>query len=324
MRTNEPKVTCLFPFGSGGSQCSEPPIRSHTVTRGRELKPISEKNHVLGVNADSSALLQGGNQRFRPIGIREASTFPGFCRLHDSELFKPIDDEDWLASEQQEFLLGYRTLCKELHARRLVIQSILPTTRAHGHPENLDAIDEFAAGADNAMRNLIRTKTLADIELTENTFGCFSQVFNLGKKLPFRVSGTFHPESDFNGKKCYDLGSPTEDYAFLCVTNHSIQDDDVIVVFNWFEESKMIGQFVNSFKAIPEENRPAAFFQFCIEHFENLYLQPSWWNCLSQSTQEEITNRFNSSLSPLYCHQPGCLIPDKFFQSIFKESIKAP
>ena len=51
------------------------------------------------------------------VGINSATTFTGFCSLHDQQLFKPIDTELLLPTPEQVFLLHYRALCRELYVK---------------------------------------------------------------------------------------------------------------------------------------------------------------------------------------------------------------
>lgn len=60
----------------------------------------------------------GGRVFPRLIGIREASTFSGFCDRHDAELFKPLEHTGFEATAEQLALLGFRALCRDLMAKR--------------------------------------------------------------------------------------------------------------------------------------------------------------------------------------------------------------
>lgn len=51
------------------------------------------------------------------IGVNSASTFTGFCHGHDSSTFAAIDQPITTLSEEQVFLLAYRTLCRELYTK---------------------------------------------------------------------------------------------------------------------------------------------------------------------------------------------------------------
>ena len=53
---------------------------------------------------------------FEKVGRNQASTFPGFCSRHDTEIFKPLDTKPLsLDDAEQLFLIAYRSLTRELH-----------------------------------------------------------------------------------------------------------------------------------------------------------------------------------------------------------------
>ena len=55
--------------------------------------------------------------RFEDIGRNQATTFTGFCSLHDSEIFKPIDSNTFRPTDPEHlFLTAYRAVAKELHS----------------------------------------------------------------------------------------------------------------------------------------------------------------------------------------------------------------
>lgn len=51
------------------------------------------------------------------IGVREASTFPGFCEIHE-QLFTPFESTGTIADGRQTVLQAFRTLCREIARKR--------------------------------------------------------------------------------------------------------------------------------------------------------------------------------------------------------------
>ena len=113
------KGNCLHP-NAGPSTCSGKIIKAHTLQRNGGLSSIARGGHVY-------TLIKGGKMfdesRWGPsggpnkVGIRQASTFTGFCNSHDNELFAPIEKEPFSATIEQIALLGYRAICYELYMK---------------------------------------------------------------------------------------------------------------------------------------------------------------------------------------------------------------
>ncbi len=82
---------CLCPL------CKESAIRSHAVQKNGWLSNIAEDNHVMGVQRQIAAPLLKSSQESPPeprivrIGLNEASTFWGYCNVHDTQLFDCIE-----------------------------------------------------------------------------------------------------------------------------------------------------------------------------------------------------------------------------------------
>ena len=110
---------CSVPEGMK-EHCSKKIIKAHTVSKSGCLAEISdETNHVLGLKPSLSSLNKNsGIVHLEKIGINRASTFGGFCSFHDKELFSPIEDNEFVYTEEQCFLLAYRAVAKEQYAKQ--------------------------------------------------------------------------------------------------------------------------------------------------------------------------------------------------------------
>lgn len=82
---------CLCP------SCKKPAIRSHAVQKNGWLSNIAENNHVMGVQRQIAAPLFKSSPESPPepkivrIGLNDASTFWGYCNVHDTQLFDCIE-----------------------------------------------------------------------------------------------------------------------------------------------------------------------------------------------------------------------------------------
>lgn len=101
---------CLEPTMS----CTETAINAHSVQNASAMSLIADNNHVYELKMRVS---EGGPKcAFEKIGRNQASTFPGFCSRHDTDIFKPIDTKPLsLVDDEQLFLVAYRSVTRELH-----------------------------------------------------------------------------------------------------------------------------------------------------------------------------------------------------------------
>lgn len=89
--------------------CKSPSIkRSHTIPRGA-LSLIAEDGHVVHPEFDMVAC----ELSMLRVGLKEASTFPGFCKLHEAE-FQGFEADIRISSSSDVALQAYRTVCREI------------------------------------------------------------------------------------------------------------------------------------------------------------------------------------------------------------------
>jgi hypothetical protein len=95
--------------------CSQQLVAAHSVSRASNLVSIAEDGHVMQFKPTLKALLKtDGRMTAELIGINQASTFTGFCHLHDSLTFELIDRPIITLSGEHICLSAYRAICREL------------------------------------------------------------------------------------------------------------------------------------------------------------------------------------------------------------------
>ncbi len=109
---------CSVP-NSMKNKCTKQIIRAHTISKSNCLAEIAdETNHVLGLKPSLSSLVKNkGTINPERIGINSASTFTGFCSYHDNKIFLPLETKVFTASNEQCFLLAYRSIARDVYMK---------------------------------------------------------------------------------------------------------------------------------------------------------------------------------------------------------------
>lgn len=174
-RTQRSKKICsvknIFP-----GECSGKIINAHTISKSGSLKEISESGHVMGTKPSLSSLIKSkGKLALEKVGINKASTFTGFCSVHDKAIFSPLEDEKIILNDKQLFLMAYRGFCRELfHKEQNKETAALMKEFDRGQDKILQAkiqnySGEFDSGVDLALRDLGYIKEEMDaILISEN------------------------------------------------------------------------------------------------------------------------------------------------------------
>jgi hypothetical protein len=102
---------CLAP----GMNCKNTAIRSHSLQNSRVLDQLVRDGHVKAltkkISSDSGPVIA-----FEDVGRNDATTFGGFCAMHDSAIFKAIEVDIFRRENPEHlFLISYRALARELN-----------------------------------------------------------------------------------------------------------------------------------------------------------------------------------------------------------------
>lgn len=97
---------CIFP---DKSTCSSKKIKAHSIQKSKILSHIADRGMVISGDIQKTIF----TREFEQIGIRTASTFFGFCNHHDTVIFSEIENKDYIANQEQNFLYAYRACALE-------------------------------------------------------------------------------------------------------------------------------------------------------------------------------------------------------------------
>lgn len=308
---------CLFPAQCGGSA-----IRSHTVSKSRYLDSIAEGHQVLQwrVNhwsGDESQLIG-----LQPIYTREASTFPGFCSVHDSQLFNCLDTSDFQASHEQLFMQAFRSHSRELHCKKaqvLAFPNPQDIAALHGEAEP-DKARHSLVGELNLIasqvgeRDTIMHHARLEAELVCQDYRrLVSWIIPVTHPAgPFIAStGSFFPDFDCTGQSIQDFSNTA---ICLNTLHFSVLPNPTrsYVILSYLDnEAPGPLQLINSLINSPRLGDLLVWMAFV--YIENTMLRPSWWRALPFEVQDALKRAFCTSIdwtSPMQPLLSKC--PDNF------------
>jgi SEC-C motif len=315
MRTILLQGYCSHPFASE-TACGEKIIRAHTIQKRGGLSAIAESGHVISVKAAGEDMFRNeGQMKPRAVGIHSASTFMGFCNRHDTEMFRPVECKAVVLDTETVFLLSFRAIAYEIFAKRCAIAMIECCEEMDkGQPFELqEKMQDFfyvqGVGLQRGLADVERWKSAYDASYNSKDFGTHSHFgIRFDRVLPVVGCGAFIPEYDFQGNLLQLIGSgnaPFEHVAFNCTAFQ----DATVVAFGWTGERDGPAEtFVRSFVSLPDSEKADAVARLAFEHFENVYMRPSWWNSLSKEAKADVVWRMHSGMAhPSFERQPDCL-----------------
>jgi len=289
MREQFSQGYCCHP-DAGVEACSLKIIRAHTIQRSGGLAGVTEDGHVMSVKAGVEAIFDNkGGIDPRLDGVRGASTFNGFCNLHDTSLFRPVEARGSTLSIENIFLLTFRAVAYELYNKRAALQAVpIQQQMDFGAPFPIQAaiqrhLHYNALGMKRGLVELESLKNRYDIAYRRSDFSEFSvYAVEFEEALPVVASGAFYPEVDFLGNQLQKLGRGSAEFQQIAF-NLTTLNGTTVAAFGWLgSKDGPPAAFVESFKKLSNSEKATAVIQLAFEQLENTYMRPSWWSGLPE------------------------------------------
>jgi len=281
-----------------GIRCNEI-IKAHSIQKNRSLSTIAEKGHVYGLPTQIGSLKNNNGQlTYEKCGINKVSTFLGFCKRHDNELFEPIDNYPLIPTDQQVLLYAYRSLCRELFVKENTFELI--SNQLKNNINNKAIYNLFLAykkGTSFGLDNLKRHKEKFDRSLNENSYFNIRYVIFISKQKPIiAFSGLFYPDFDFMGRRLQNLGGHNSEMQLLSFCSAPM-DNGWAFLFAWHESSSTVCvEFMKSLATVIHGDINSlgdCLFRLVLTNCENLAISPKWWEDLTEDVKQKIIDRAN-------------------------------
>lgn len=297
--------TCLHPEAANAT-CDRKAIQSHTIQKNRGLRAIAEDGHVLSFKLGLEDLIRTQG-KFEPkrLGIRQASTFPGFCNKHDTDVFAPVEVGTLSLDREAAFLLSYRATCYEVFAKLLQQEGIRAMRESdRGRPFHIQAAIQtqthwFAYGSGLGLKDVQAFKARFDaIILGEDDAQFHYLAYELDEPLPIVVACAFYPEFDFAHHRLQLLGRMDPALEDIAI-NITSRDGKGIVTFGWFEYGNGAARrFAESFDALSALDKGNAIVRMAFDYSENVFFRQSWWEGLNDDHRRALLAHVRSGADP--------------------------
>jgi len=299
------KRYCLHPQASP-QNCHGNIVRAHTIQRSGGLTRIAKEGHVYNCLVHRRRLSPASaNLQPTLVGINKASTFTGFCALHDNEVFAPIENQPFQSIPEHAFLLAYRAICSEVFLKKASLE-LASLRRSLDRGRSLREqvlIQQFAeyldAGLTKGLKELEELKTLYDDILLRNENSDVKYyIIRLRDSPEIMCNAVHQPEYDSQGNVLQQLGDLDESARYMHFSLIAT-DDGGAAVFSWTKQ-RGCPEFIMSLHALSDDEMPHAVVRYVFEFFENTYFSPVWWDSLAASTQRKLIQRQLTELPPRF------------------------
>ena len=285
-------------------KCSQKIIKAHTISKSANLKKISVDGHVYSFKRSVEGLeTNNGSFPIQKIGVNNASVFNGFCSKHDKELFAVIEDKELIFSDEQVFILTYRTIANELYLKYASQDhNIKAKDYDKGQPLNFSIFYQnlnngfLKDGLDLAVRDLRWIKDIFDEKLRNKNFLDIRYYILVIDKTPEILNNTgWIPTYNFDGLSLANLDNRQEKFNILNVSTINYNGQGAIV-FSWLDVDEMSNSycidFIKSFHNVDNKYKSSAVLQWLLNCAENIYWSINWWDNLSEEQKNKFSNEY--------------------------------
>jgi len=283
--------------GFDADNCSDVYAASHSISKSGSLRLIAERSHVAAIQGDFH-FVEGADAyyeslRITELSINKASTFYGFCSLHDAKLFSQLDRLDFRDPPTFFWQLIYRAAAYEKY-RKVIAVEFSDQVRLLDKGAGLFQQQQIQFEANlqkwshgEGLKNLNRLlRSIEDIHDRRNFDEISYSYFLTERKLPFAGVGFFQPSMTMDGKvlqrvnlvlqhELFHSSPPTESVCIaaipmksstllcLCALRHQTRSREFIE-----SVSGQSGRVVNTFLGV------------MMLSIENIFFTPSYLKAL--------------------------------------------
>lgn len=270
--------------------CKNDAIKAHSVQNANALSLIAEDNHVYELKmriTDGKPVCA-----FERVGRNNASTFPGLCAQHDTEIFRPIDTKPLATDDlEQLYLIAYRSVTRELHASMEGAMRIQRAYQFGIDTGKISGTDPSPAGIE-ATQHLLKAWSVwkyrykyFDKDLVRSNFGNIKHsLFKIRNEQPILAASSFF-SVDFKpwGKA----------FAAVTVNVVPISPTETVVVFSYpSEHSGPVRRYIAPIIMAEGQKQKYELSYLLVNRAENFFVSPRAVDHWSEDKRKHIETCF--------------------------------
>lgn len=264
-------------FHNDKEECDGDIISAHSIQRNGKLSLLEEdvnSKKVLYSSRYINVDENGVYTDFKPLGKKQASTFYGFCKHHDTELFKDIETKPFDNNNDKHcFLATYRSFAHEYHAKKEVLQAYENCEEYRKMFSSVE-IEGKINGTKLAIRDMSKVRErLNDILKIENFQELDYYTVSYSGLIPIACSSAFSPEYSYRNKilNKSTCTSIVYENVFLTVLPSKDRTD---VIFACLPDDKKSLMFIDEISNLRGIALDKAISSIIIAYVENVFISP--------------------------------------------------
>ena len=306
-------------LGFNEEEC-KPLIKSaHAIQNNRILNRISENGHVYTIASKVSQ--KGVNAEFKKISKNKASTFFGFCDFHDTELFKPIELNEYTEENIQNFLFAFRGFCLEYHRKIRKMETTRNGLKIHP-ASMLSPMSIY--GYRVAEFDLADCKTEYELFKDDYQNSNYENLVTIHRTLnyevEFAISSACAVQDDLLGNEINDIFSiEAELIPNIYINIFPVQNKTSIILSYHKNYEHVYKEYFEQIQALSDSDLEEYLNFLIINYTENVFFSPRLIDAMGEPEKETLLKSFQASVN--YNKGLELLMDGEFFKfNLFKQA----
>lgn len=272
---------------NAGKRCDNI-IKAHSIQKNGFLSMIAENKHVY-IPKNDAFKNEGGT--YCLSSINKVSTFRGFCKKHDNELFKHIDVSELIPTKEQVFLYAYRSICKEVFEKEKAVNICNALSLINNKFSN-NILNSSTAAQINSYNQLLQHKKAFDKCLEQSDYSQIKYLVFISDQKPFMAfSGIKYPDYDFNANQLQNMENLNENFSLITYCSGLMKTGWCFILAWLYDGSSVCCKFVDSMKTSVKKGNNIADMLFRLAlSSENHAFSPTWFKALGDEKEEKLRN----------------------------------
>jgi hypothetical protein len=276
--------------------CKSVCIKAHSISNSRYLKKISKDGRVLYMKSEG---YKGGHMPLEPIGRAQATTFRGFCDVHD-KYFEPVDTQDYFISDlKMNFLFAFRAAAREYTVRQGAEKMIRDVVDGKNLELAMSSqgkllLEDYLLGFSKGTSDLENIRIILNNNFLQKRYWKLNtEVLILVGEYPIVASSIFKIEKGPDGAVINDIKN-LKSIGRPCFLTLFPQEGRTFCILSWFRKDNQYYQSLSGMNNLSDKEKKVVISNLLISYVENFAVNPDYWSNLA----EEVVVKFSKLWRP--------------------------
>ncbi|CAL2085845.1 conserved hypothetical protein [Tenacibaculum sp. 190524A05c] len=285
--------------------CEEKSINSHLLQKNGILNIISSNNHIIQITGnDFFKAEKEGIIGIKSIGINRAMSYPLFCNIHDTNIFAPVETEEYSLNDYtSQLLFSYRSLCAEIRKKMIntdIFERIKNSRQFAVNFELLKLAQSQIEANSMGIQDLNWYKNIMELEIN-NSYNTTDYIFEKIDYdfIPISASAVYSPINP--SEHTLEVLKDSEKILNYIFINLIPQEDKLTLIIGYhkLKTNNWIKEYITSWKGLSDIEFEKKLTDLFATKIETWVISPDYWKELETKNIKAFKDYWNDNANNL-------------------------